>query len=320
MANVVYRFFLLHLLLLGSVYGANQPIKELKQKLVKYQASVSKVRKEMKSIGGLIKQKNKRLIDILQKKTSMQNEIIEMEHSYQKDFERFSEIKLEIKSQLKSIALNQFDENGEKGFFKNVIIRHQLKRKLSRIKKDEKKLTQLRSQILSYQKQLQELERFETDLNIKIVTLESKQNDFITTYQNRLGRTSELSNQIKAELKKQNAFFSEPFEQYAKRTSNKKGVYYTILGRQELVASKAGKVIYVGSMANYGNVVMIQHAKSKISVYLGQFSPKIKENLNVEQGDILGYTEPASKKHSNIYFEIRHKNIPQKTLPLLQKV
>lgn len=316
----INKYFILFLFISWSSFAAQEPIKELKQKLQLYKAGVSEVRREMNSLGKLIKNKNNKLIDILQKKTAMQNQIIEMEHSYQQDFEAYFELKKELRNKLKRIALNQFESTNDQGFFKNVLIRHKIKKQLGQVKKDETKLSELREQILVYQNQLKQLENFETDLNVKIVTLESKQEDYMTTYQNRLGRTSEITKKIKAELAKQNAFFHEPIDQYSKRTSNKKGVYYTVQGRQQVTAAKAGKVIYVGSMANYGNVIMIQHAKSKISVYLGQFSPKIKESTSVEQGDIIGYTELTSDRQGNVYFEIRHNNIPQKTLPLIQKV
>lgn len=316
--------FLLSLFLFVSVSNDTnaKPIQELQSRLKKYQSGIKSVRREIRSIDGMIKSKNKRLIDMMQKKTALQNQIIDMEHDYQKDFDDYSIQKEEIVEKLKKIAIHQMNQSkkNEDSFYKNVVTRKILKKKLAKIKRDEEKLSKIRNEIMSYQVHLEKIESFENELNIKIVALESRQQDYLQTYQNRVGKSSQISKMIKAELKKRDAFFAEPLEQYKKRTANKKGVYYTVKSRQQVLAAKNGKVIYVGSMSNYGNVVMIQHANSKISVYLGKFSPKIQENTDVEQGEIIGYTEHSGNKQSNVYFEIRHNNIPQKTLPLIQKV
>jgi murein DD-endopeptidase MepM/ murein hydrolase activator NlpD len=321
MAKLDYRIILFSFVLVIGASVHARSISKLQNKLQKYQVGIKKVRKEISSIDKMIKGKNKRLIDMMQKKTSIQNHIIEMEHGYQEDFEEYSKQKQEIVEKIKKIAIHQMNQmKNEDSFYKNVVMRKLLKKKLAKIKENELKLENIRNEIMSYQDRFQKVESFETELNLKIVALESRQQDYLQTYQKRMGKTSQISKMIKAELKKRDAFFAEPLEQYKKRTSNKKGVYYTVNSRQQVLAAKRGKVIYVGSMSNYGNVVMIQHANSKISVYLGKFAPKIRENSQVKQGEIIGYTDHSEQKQSNVYFEIRHNNIPQKTLPLIQKV
>ena len=297
-------------------------ISELKTRLKKYQSGIKVVRNEIRSINKMIKNKNKRLIDVMQRRTALKNQVIEMEHDYQQDFDDYYIKKEEILEKLKKIAIHQMNQSkkNEDSFYRNVVLRKLLRKKLIKIKEDEEKLSKIRSDIMSYQEKLEKIQGFENDLNIKIIALESRQQDYLQTYQNRVGKSSKISKMIESEMKKRDAFFAEPLEQYFKRSANKKGVYYTVNSRQQVLAAKMGKVIYVGTMSNYGNIVMIQHPNSKISVYLGKFSPKIQENSSVKRGEIIGYTEHASNKQSNIYFEIRHNNTPQKTLPLIQKV
>lgn len=318
MAKLIILFFTI-ISFSGSVESKTQPVALLKKKLKSYQRGIRKVRGEIKVLDRQIKKKNDNLINVLQRKTALQNQMIEMEHSYQSDFESYSELKQQVLRRLKQIALNQMSSD-ESAFYTNVVLRKKLKLKLKEIRKNQDHLAELRSEIVTLQTKFQKYESAESDLNMKIVALESKQQDFLETYQSRVGKSSEISKKLKSELRKKNSFFSEPIEQYSKRTSHKKGVYYTITGKQQVVAAKEGKVIYVGSMSNYGNVVMIQHANSKISVYLGQFSPKIGQNHSVQRGEIIGYTLLDSVKNGNLYFEIRHNNIPQKTLPLIEKV
>lgn len=314
--------FLFTILISLNVYSTQAPVKTLKGKLYKFQKSVKNIRHAMKSLDSDIHSKNKRLVNVLQKKTLIQNEIIEMEHNYQETFEEYKSRKNEIKQDLKKLAIQQENQKEKIGqFFKLVILKKRLLKKLNKIKTDENHLASLRNEILDEQKRLEGLEKFETDINVKIIALESKQQKYMSDYQDRLGVATELSKKIKEELSKMKEIFGEPIKEYVSKTHKKnQGIYFTVKGRKEVQASKGGKVIYVGSMSNYGNIVMIQHGNEKISVYLGQFNPKVKIQTELRKGEVIGYTDLIGDKTGNIYFEIRHKNVPQNTLALLNKV
>lgn len=101
-----------------------------------------------------------------------------------------------------------------------------------------------------------------------------------------------------------------------------KGVTFKFQGKNEVLATKSGKIAYVGSLANYGNVVMIDHGNDTRTVLLGQFDSSVKNGDVVKDSQIIGYTNPRSVNglgDGKIYFEVRKNNLAQNTYLLLDK-
>lgn len=102
----------------------------------------------------------------------------------------------------------------------------------------------------------------------------------------------------------------------------KKGVTFNFQGKNEVRATKAGKIVYTGSLANYGNVLMIDHGNDTRTVLLGQFDYTVKNGDAVKESQIVGYTNPRSTNglgEGKIYFEVRKNNLAQNTYLLLDK-
>ncbi len=103
---------------------------------------------------------------------------------------------------------------------------------------------------------------------------------------------------------------------------NQKGVSFKFTGKNEVLATKDGKVVYVGALANYGNVVMIDHGNETRTVLLGQFNPTIKNLELVKSGQKIGVTQSDATSGlggGKIYFEVRKNNLAQNTYLLLDK-
>jgi septal ring factor EnvC (AmiA/AmiB activator) len=102
----------------------------------------------------------------------------------------------------------------------------------------------------------------------------------------------------------------------------KKGVTYNFHGKNEIRAPKGGKVVYTGALANYGNVLMIDHGNDTRTVLLGQFDYAVKNGDAVKEFQVVGHTNPRSNNglgEGRIYFEIRKNNLAQNTYLLLDK-
>ncbi len=105
----------------------------------------------------------------------------------------------------------------------------------------------------------------------------------------------------------------------------KKGVTFNFQGKSEVRATRAGKIVYTGALANYGNVLMIDHGNDTRTVLLGQFDIAVKNGEQVKETQIVGYTQPESNSLGNgrgngrIYFEVRKNNLAQNTYMLLDK-
>lgn len=102
----------------------------------------------------------------------------------------------------------------------------------------------------------------------------------------------------------------------------KKGVTFNFQGKNEVRATRAGKIVYTGALANYGNVLMIDHGSDTRTVLLGQFDITVKNGDLVKETQIVGYTSPKSNGalgDGRIYFEVRKNNLAQNTYLLLDK-
>lgn len=116
--------------------------------------------------------------------------------------------------------------------------------------------------------------------------------------------------------------FYSPLAVHEEIEHQQKGVTFTFVGKNEVRATKSGKIVYTGALANYGNVVMIDHGKEVRSVILGQFDILVKNGDLVQEAQLLGYTKSRSSSglgDGKIYFEVRKNNLAQNTYLLLDK-
>lgn len=116
--------------------------------------------------------------------------------------------------------------------------------------------------------------------------------------------------------------FYSPLAIHQEMEHQKKGVTFTFQGKNEVRATRSGKIVYTGALANYGNVVMIDHGREVRSVILGQFDYMVKNGDMVRDSQVLGYTKSRSSTglgDGKIYFEVRKNNLAQNTYLLLDK-
>nr|BDT29458.1 M23 family metallopeptidase [Bacteriovorax sp. HI3] len=116
--------------------------------------------------------------------------------------------------------------------------------------------------------------------------------------------------------------FYPPIYSYQAMEYQKKGVTFNFHGKNEVRATKAGKIVYTGTLANYGNVLMIDHGNDTRTVLLGQFDYSVKNGDSVKDAQVVGFTNPRSGNglgEGRIYFEVRKNNLAQNTYLLLDK-
>lgn len=132
----------------------------------------------------------------------------------------------------------------------------------------------------------------------------------------------QITEEIKVPSQPLGGEFSPPIYSYQSIDYQKKGVTFNFQGRSEVRATKAGKIVYTGALANYGNVVMIAHGNDTHSVLLGQFEYNVKNGDVVKDAQVVGYTNPKSTNalaDGRLYFEVRKNNLVQNTYLLLDK-
>ncbi|KAA0891004.1 peptidoglycan DD-metalloendopeptidase family protein [Pusillimonas sp. ANT_WB101] len=68
-----------------------------------------------------------------------------------------------------------------------------------------------------------------------------------------------------------------------------------------------GKVVYAGNgLRGYGNLVIVNHASSYLSVYAHNRSITVKEGQSVRQGQKIAEMGSSESKQVGLYFELRH--------------
>jgi murein DD-endopeptidase MepM/ murein hydrolase activator NlpD len=116
-----------------------------------------------------------------------------------------------------------------------------------------------------------------------------------------------------------NMRFSHPLEEYIQMRKSKKGVVYSYNGRTPVLAPQTGTVDYVGDLAPFGDVIMINHGDNTRSVLLGNVRYVVSKGTNVSEGQILGYTN-AKDAVEALHFDVRKKSTVVNTARLIRKM
>jgi murein DD-endopeptidase MepM/ murein hydrolase activator NlpD len=100
------------------------------------------------------------------------------------------------------------------------------------------------------------------------------------------------------------------FQQKNSGVANK-GIDIAMQNNQDVIATRGGKVVFVGNLAGYGNTIIIDHADGFSSVYCGSNAIDVKINDGVSQGTIIAKagTLPRAARDT-LHFEIRKRHKP----------
>jgi len=81
-----------------------------------------------------------------------------------------------------------------------------------------------------------------------------------------------------------------------------------------------GKVGYVGQIAGYGNVILIEHANRMVTVYAHLKDIRTKRGDQVNRGDVVGTVGTSGRVDTaSLYFEVRSKSKPRNPLFFLPR-
>ena len=97
------------------------------------------------------------------------------------------------------------------------------------------------------------------------------------------------------------------------------GIDIAAPGGTPIVASKGGEVIYAGWLGGYGNLVVVDHGDSVVTLYAHQSRIGVVEGQPVDQGQVVGFVGTTGNSTGNhLHFEVRvdtHPEDPRKYLP-----
>ena len=227
------------------------------------------------------------------------------------------------KAYLNYLMESQDSENADK-IFHQKIYHTILKQKLSDLKAAQKQSKDILAAINSYESKIKNFREEEDSIYQYIIDLENKKKvigqNYIDTMEKRNALQVELDKLLAkekarkkirvAEKRSKNGRgeFSLPLKGFKSLKKGKKGITISYSGTQPILAPAAGRVVYVGELASYGQVVMIDHGNDIKSVLLGDMQVKSKKGQAVKLNQILGYTVTDDEIAKSLYFEVRKKN------------
>ena len=94
--------------------------------------------------------------------------------------------------------------------------------------------------------------------------------------------------------------------------NHKQGIRIQAKLGDPIVAIDEGKVLFSGSgIADYGNLILIQHANDIISVYGNNYSNYVEKGQPVKKGELIASVGESSGNVPKLYFEIRFQGKAQ---------
>ncbi|MFB3919426.1 LysM peptidoglycan-binding domain-containing M23 family metallopeptidase [Candidatus Velamenicoccus archaeovorus] len=99
------------------------------------------------------------------------------------------------------------------------------------------------------------------------------------------------------------------------RGANNKGIDISTRDTQNIMASRDGRVVFIGKLTGYGQTIILDHKDGLRTVYCGYATSSVKLGDEVKQGTVLAKAGNVSGKDTDsLHFEIRRKHRPQNPL------
>ncbi len=208
-----------------------------------------------------------------------------------------------------------------------------LKQAQGKLKNKEEELISFENKVAEFDLKLATLRSNEEELASVIKELENRKKSAMDLYltkvqskklaetkvqklrlQTKIAKVREQFNTSPIVVKKPDRYFKNPVDDFLTYTASPKGVTFKYQSIQPVKAVGNGKVVYAGDLANYGQVLLIDHGDDLRTVLLGKMDIRVKKNDAVKDGQVLAYTQNTSKEDQNLYFEVRKKNTAQNTI------
>jgi hypothetical protein len=124
--------------------------------------------------------------------------------------------------------------------------------------------------------------------------------------------------QARSEIENISGTFGIPVQQFKELKVENSGVSFFIDQDVPVLAPGKGKVVYIGGLASYGQVIMIDHGNDLRTLILGELKVNVERNLQVNEGDVLGYAQKRKGQENKVYFEVRKRETPQAAMKYLK--
>lgn len=307
--------------------GAVSKVNILKDKITKHAHSVNKLAAEIKDLDKKIGQNNDNYLRRVQEIEKLETKISHLKTELKMSAKNVSNEYRKTKLAFDSYLLEATDRESDHAIRLKKVYYEILVKNLSVLKHTQERSNSLLEHIKEYEIALMQKKQDEESIYNIIVDLENtkrtKGQAYISELEIKNLKQAELDTMIaKKRVKKRVARKASgvlfkvglPVTNYSGVDASKKGVNFKYKESIEVKAPKTGKIVYVGELASYGNVIIIDHGQDVRSVILGDYHQKVVTGEAVDTGQIIGYATAIDGVEKNLYYEVRKKNITQKTL------
>ena len=335
--------------------GGVENIVEMKKRLNEQNKLIVSLTKEVSEVDVSLGLNNKKYLKLAEERARLEEALTNAKKNADLDNESLKKSYTQTKNLLMAALLNKLEntENPSALLSRKILIDN-LQRRLSDLAGVMKENKGVRDDVEALQEKLQNSMETEKDLLAVMNELEQRKRELRTELERQgqeknatQSKFDEVKNKLamtrmstqKAKQREQLAplqiteeikipsqplsgeTFYPPIYAHQGIEYKKAGVTFNFQGKNEVRATRAGKIAHTGPLGSYGNVVIIDHGNETRTILLGQFDASVNVGDNVKETQVVGHTKPSSGAlgDGRIYFEVRKKNLAQNTYLLLDK-
>lgn len=294
-----------------------------KQDLAKFDQEISVLKATMNTLDQKIALQNSTYIEKIEKLKKAEETINKIQHEVLQNKEEIKAAFIGLQKKIQYHALAIDSENDIE--LEDIVKRRMI---LGNLGDDATELKNLLDQNKVYEDQLASLKKDAQDLtdgqNILyglLQDLESKKTKVASNYYENLQNKqkveaeffkTKVETSMAKDLKNLDLVqFLKPLDNYSRYDTSNGGVNFYVKGTQDIHALGDGRVVFVGDLASYGNVIMLDHGQDIRSVILGNFTSQVHKGDEVTKGQNIAVLSSAAEKENKIYVEIRKREVAQ---------
>lgn len=308
-----------------STFGARKNINQMQRNLSNLSSKVNQVAAQIKSLDKRLSKTNDSYLTSVKEIELIEKSLSDLKLGLKDNALKISTNYHKAKKALNLYLLESSDNENDNAVIHKKIYMEVLKKKLVDLQEAQNESNQLLEAITLYDQKLSETKAGEEEIYNLIVELENAKKELSQDYISSL----ESKNHVEIELDKVKAVqraalksqpkslevnaiipMSSPIDDYIELKKNKEAIVYKYKNAAAVNAPSAGKIVYTGELANYGNLIMIDHGNDVKSVILADMLIKVKKGDSVKKAQVLAYTVSDPGMVKSLHYEIRKKSKP----------
>ncbi len=322
-------FFILSIIFTLSVFNSNASVKSLKDKITSQSLQVNKLAAQIKDIDNKINSSNSEYVKKMKEIDKLDLKISRLKNGLEENASHISEEYHLAKLSFDNYLLESSDIDSEESILTKEIYIELLEQKIKKLKEAQLSSNQNLSLINELEQKITIMKKDEETLYNIIISLENNKKNYSQKYlnilenknanQSRLDKLISKRKAVKKVFKNRNIPFKLelPLQNYVELKKSKEGINLKYSETTPILSPRAGKVVYAGELASYGNVVIVDHGSQVRSVLLGDIVTKVKKGDNLKDRQLIGYTVADLGTIKSLYFEVRKKDQAQNTVSWL---